>query len=608
MISDKSSLASRLGWIMGDLEQVIEQARQSFEQYTSSDESGELSASRESCRQVSGVLDVLGSNGARMLSRELVELLDALMQDQVENQDAAKGAIAEGLLQLSEYLKHLREGYADLPVIILPALNNLRAARDAELLSEHLVFLPESGHATDEQIGTEEYMELSAERLQQVCTKLRFYFQKALLGWFRQEQPERMLQATAKVADNMIKLNRQQRLRALWWIGSALAEALEYERLEHSVAVKMLMGRLEREIRHFGELGEAHYDQSLSDELIKNLLYYIGLAESGAEITDKVKAAYHLDVYLPRGETLAELRQYYTMPGRDLWQAVSTSVIDELKGMQALLEGMQDEERQPELLGKLADKSEGLSSTLAMLGLGRAAELTAGLAADLQQRAESADLLEMDSILQIGTHYIRLEKVLGEYAETGYDATDTIFSQAEDELEPGAERSLLRNTLSELGKVQSRLVAFYKEGGAFSYLEEVIASLESTNGALKMAQADDLLSVSETALHYVREDLLAQQREPGQDELAVLADIMTLFEAMISARLANEDYISLLPTALDKIRELDGFSELDLLAGLDLEKLQSDVEAKKKAKPLIPAMLSQRLQQMPTPSPVVEMA
>ena len=77
-----------------------------------------------------------------------------------------------------------------------------------------------------------------------------------------------------------------------------------------SVAAKSLMGRMEREIRHFSDLGEEAYEQALPDELIKNLLYYVGLAERGGDELNAVKDAYHLDLYLPQGETLEELRQY----------------------------------------------------------------------------------------------------------------------------------------------------------------------------------------------------------------------------------------------------------------------------------------------------------
>ncbi|SDZ98278.1 hypothetical protein SAMN05660964_00683 [Thiothrix caldifontis] len=597
MISDKSSLASRLGWIVKDTEQAIEQARQSFGRYIEAVDKSELSSSRETCRHLNGVLEILDASGVSMLSREILLLLDALIQDRVENLRAAQEAVAEGLLQLSEYLKHLQEGYADLPVIVLPTLNNLRAARDAELLSEHLIFLPEEGHASDELIGTSEYVALPLEKLQQVSNKLRFFLQKALLGWFRNEQPERMLQAAGKVTDNMIKLNRTRRLRSLWWIASGLADALEHGRLEQGVAVKMLMGRLEREIRHFSEQGEARYEQSLSDELIKNLLYYIGLAENGAVITDKVKAAYHLDLYLPQGETLDELRHYYTTPGRDMWRAVASSVTEELRSLQGVLEAMQDQERQPELLAKLIDRTANLASTLTMLGLSRAAGFTSEWVMELKDRLSGDQVQDLESILQISTHYARLEKVLVEYAETGHDLTDTIFSEAVGNslTDPSDERSLLRTTLTELSKAQSRMVAFYKEGWAFVCLEEVATSLENISGALTIAGTSELLPLVDTALRYVREDLLANQREPSQDELSIFADVLTLFEASVSARLYQDDYLSLLPIGFAKLRELDHSSDLNLLGEVDLAELEADVDAKKKAKQLIPSTLLQRL-------------
>lgn len=597
MISDKSSLASRLGWIVNDTEQAIEQARHSFNQYVGAVEKGALSACRETCRQISGILDILGANGASMLSREILMLLDALIQGKVENLKAAQEAVAEGLLQLSEYLKHLREGYADLPVVILPTLNNLRAAREAELLSEHLVFLPEAGHPDDEQIGTQEHVVLTPDRLQQITTKLRFYFQKALLGWFRNEQTPRMLQASGKVATNLLVLNESQRLRALWWITAGLADALEHERLEHSVAVKMLMGRMEREIRHFGELGETAFNTSIPDELFKNLLYYIGLSESGSTITDRVKAAYKLDMYLPQGETLAELRQYYTTPGRDLWRAVSSSVIDELKTLQGILEAMQDEGRQQELLEKLADKTQSLSSTLAMLGLGQAAELTTELAENLKIKATGADIQHFNDLLQISTHYARLEKVLEEYAETGCDTTEAVFGAESESQAYATERGLLRTTLVELSKAQTRTVDFYRKGWSFFDMEGVVSALENVSGALSMVGVVELVPMIDTALRYARDDLLVKKREPSVEELSKFADVLTLLEASISARLQGDDYLSLLPTGFDKLRELDQVSDLNLIGDTDLDALLESSEAKKKAMPAIPPSLFQRLRQ-----------
>ncbi|MFM2319212.1 MAG: hypothetical protein RLZZ215_1833, partial [Pseudomonadota bacterium] len=373
MISDKSSLASRLGWVLGETEKLLSETRQSFSQYEGDTAVNHLELAINKARHVLGVLDILDTEGAYMLGREVVLLMEAIRQEKVKNWQEACSVTADGLLQLSEYLKHLRDGYADLPVIVLPMLNNLRAAREAELLSEHLVFLPAEGVVTNAQIGTDKYVALSADKLDQATKRLRFYMQKALLGWYNNDRPAFHLQAARKVAANMLTLHEKERLRALWWVTGGLLQALEEKKLEDSAAVKLLMGRMEREIRRFGDLQETAYNDSMPDELLKNLLYYVGLAEESEGTLGAVKAAYHLDLYLPKGGTLQELRTYYTKPGRELWQAVSSSLQEELALLMSQVESLGQREHPTALLSDVAKRTGSLAQTLGMLGLGTVA-------------------------------------------------------------------------------------------------------------------------------------------------------------------------------------------------------------------------------------------
>lgn len=64
-------------------------------------------------------------------------------------------------------------------------------------------------------------------------------------------------------------------------------------------------------------------------------------------------------------------------------------------------------------------------------------------------------------------------------------------------------------------------------------------------------EAQELLPLVDTSLRYLREDLLARQRQPSPEELATFADVLTLTEAALSARLQDEDYLSLLPTGYE---------------------------------------------------------
>ncbi|WP_020561013.1 hypothetical protein [Thiofilum flexile] len=595
MISNKSGLASRLGWIMGELEAKINKSQVDFSHFTKENDEAALEQTLHNWEEILGVLDVLGAEGAFMLAREITLLLAALAQNKIARKPETYQITADGMVQIVEYLHHLQEGYADLPVIILPTLNNLRAAREVDLLSEHLVFLPEEGMITNEQIGTREYTELTGERLSDACKRLRAHMQKALLSWFRGQEVTDNLATIRKVSNKMLTLNRSERLRALWWVTSALTQALENNKLEHNGAVKMLLGRMEREIRRFGESGEALYNQIVPDELIKNLLYYVGLAEPGASLLDRVKDTYQLDMYLPRGESLEQLRHYYTMPGRELWRAVAGSMNEEIKQSIKLIESLEkeDTEQTPTVL-KLISRSTSLAQAFSMLGLGRAAEYTELFAKSLSNKAKNKVVLKRDALMQMSAFYLRLERILKEYAETGYDITEQVFAQ-DATYDPETTRGALRAALAELGRANTELIAFSKEEDAFFRLHDVIKNLRDISGTLTMMDAQEVLPLSNAVAYYLQNDLRDKRRMPSTEEMATLADILTLLEAILSASGQNEDYLPLVPVGYEKVKLLDRFTDLDLAAYSHLAEAEVEWENKKKARRTIPANLYQRM-------------
>lgn len=596
MISDKSSLASRLGWVLGEAEKVLAETRQSFSTYVSDTALASLETAIGKARHVLGVIDILDTEGAYMLGREIVLLMEAIRQEKVKNWQEACTITADGLLQLSEYLKHLRDGYADLPVIVLPMLNNLRAAREAELLSEHLVFLPAEGVVTNEQIGTNKYLALPADKLDQATKRLRFYMQKALLGWFNNDRPVFHLQAARKVAVNMITLHEKERLRALWWVTSGLLQALEENKLEDSAAVKLLMGRMEREIRRFGDLQETAYNASLPDELLKNLLYYVGLAEESNGTLAAVKQAYHLDLYLPKGGTLQELRTYYTKPGRELWQAVSSSLQDELALLMSQVESLGQREHPTALLSDVAKRTGSLAQTLGMLGLGMVADLTDKVATEQQAVVAADTQISTDLLERMSEHYIKLESVLREYAETGYDRTEEIFfGEGQSGSEMGAAREVVRTALSALAKAQAELAAFHQEEGNFAHLDEISKVLRNISGTLEILGHQEIQPLAQGVKAYLAKDLQASKRKPALEEIHCVADMMTLLEAALSCISNHEDHLPLLPVGFEKLHELDNYTKIDLVHEADLAKAQAELDHKKKAKQQTPSTLYQKL-------------
>ena len=603
MISNKASLVTRLGWVLKDIEQLIKQARDAFDHYIQ-DENAEASeehyqtALQESSaliKQVQGSLDVVSADGAVMLAREMNLLMTALHNKETSKVEEAKQALVDAFIRLPDYLKHLEEGYADLPVIILPLLNDLRAAREAELLSEHLVFLPDGDVINNDDIGTSEYIPLDTEHFQQACIRLRYHFQKSLLGWYQETDRQKSLQTLQRVSKNLIRLNENIRLRSLWWIVTALAEALEKEKLDSSITVKLLMGRIEREIRQFGELQEEQYNQALPDELIKNLLYYIGLASKGGETLDAVKSAYLLDLYLPQGETLEELREYYNAPGRELWKAVADSLNENLVQITKNIEAIDKAEAAKVQLIPLAEKIENVTNTLGVIGLNKAANITHSLVEDILQKAEKDQHLTEGKSLHIAEELLSLQKVLEEYAETGEDITDQVFSE-NGVLNIETERQTQTAIIEELQSAQEVLVEFVESEAAFFQLDAALQHLNHARGALILLSYADFIPLIDAILLYLHDDNKEERRLPSEQEQIHLADAIAVLEASIKTVQQNEDYTQVLQRGYDAVKQLGELSVLPTLIEADqLKDIEQQLEKKKKTFQKVPPAILKKI-------------
>ncbi|MFJ4372831.1 Hpt domain-containing protein [Pseudomonas japonica] len=136
-----------LAWVREAIEDNLAQARQALEQFVDGAGNG-LAGFIEPLHQVRGCLLMLELNGAALLAEEMEALARALADGQGAANGESQGALFRALSQLPLYLERLRGARRDLPVLALPLLNQLRAARGAEALGESAL-----GVATGEAFG-----------------------------------------------------------------------------------------------------------------------------------------------------------------------------------------------------------------------------------------------------------------------------------------------------------------------------------------------------------------------------------------------------------------------------------------------------------------------
>ncbi|HEK1683750.1 TPA: Hpt domain-containing protein [Pseudomonas putida] len=126
-----------LSWTKAAIADCLGQARQALERFSS--EPGApalLGVFVDNLHQVQGCLTMLELNGAARLAEELESLGRALFEGQVSPRGDCLGALFRGLEQLPPYLERLRGARHDLPLVVLPLLNQLRLCRGAEPLAQ----------------------------------------------------------------------------------------------------------------------------------------------------------------------------------------------------------------------------------------------------------------------------------------------------------------------------------------------------------------------------------------------------------------------------------------------------------------------------------------
>ncbi|AVD85156.1 hybrid sensor histidine kinase/response regulator [Pseudomonas sp. SWI6] len=126
-----------LAWTKAAILDCLGQARQALERFAG--EPGDLSILAfvvDNLHQVHGCLRMLELRGAAHLAEELELLARALAEGQVSPRGECLGAVFRGLEQLPSYLERLRGARHDLPLVMLPLLNQLRTCRGVGPLAQ----------------------------------------------------------------------------------------------------------------------------------------------------------------------------------------------------------------------------------------------------------------------------------------------------------------------------------------------------------------------------------------------------------------------------------------------------------------------------------------
>jgi chemosensory pili system protein ChpA (sensor histidine kinase/response regulator) len=137
-----------LGWIKPEIDETLRQARRDIEAFAEDpSDTNYMRFCASFLHQVHGTLRMVELYAPAMVAEEMERLALALVVPQgaagaVADRDEACAALMRGVVLLPDYLERLQGGHKDIPIVLLPLLNELRAARGETGLSESVLFAP----------------------------------------------------------------------------------------------------------------------------------------------------------------------------------------------------------------------------------------------------------------------------------------------------------------------------------------------------------------------------------------------------------------------------------------------------------------------------------
>ena len=539
-----------LGWVKPELDETLRQARIEIEDFAADPtDTSRMRFCAGYLHQVQGTLRMVELYAPAMVAEEMERLAQALQEGAVADRDGACAMLMRGVVLLPDYLERLQSGHKDIPIVLLPLLNDLRAARGEPGLSESVLFAPDlqrplPGDVPRAAVANDPVPVRNA-RAQPLLADLR----ASMAAWPETGGPADAGALSAALGSLLDHVQAEPARRMLW-VASSVARAVADGALQATPALRQAFASVERESRRLFEddgFGVPRAESAL--EPTRQLLYHAAHASADHPALRALHDTFELQRQLPTDSEISHAQGSMSGRNRALLDTVAAAVKEDLLRVKDALDlhlrtAETDLSRlapQVEALGRVAD-------TLGMLGLGVARGVVD------QQRTAMADIVDgrkpadEGALLDVAGALLYVDATLDDQvARLGAGDED---APGQGDLAAGEADKVLdvlaREAIANFADARQAFVAFIETGWDHAELAEVPRLLGEVSGALQMLELPQPAAYLTGVRRYIEDELIASRRVPNGRQLDTFADALASLEYYLEAlreRRFNRDEI-----------------------------------------------------------------
>ncbi len=572
-----------LKWVKPELAATIKSIHLSLQAYTETEKNDAIFSNiSNDLYLLRGSLEMLEFYGIALLAEGMQNAVSALLGENTTKKDDVFESLLQATLSLESYIDQLQQNDTGLPLPLLPAMNDIRAALNEPLLSESALFLPNLSIVPKAPSNTP--ADINETCLTDSAISLRPYYQAALLTWFRDPNDLLSMQQMKLVARNLESSSQTPRNRQIWWIMGGLYEALLDKGLETNISLKLLLAQADRILKSLAQDNDTHFEKRPPVDLLKNALYYVSQSTSNGKRVQLLKRIYSLNDVIPCEQDSAAHQNNSIAPSSASFQAITAELKKTLTQVKATIDNFsRNTPDDTDKLNQTIIPLKHISDTLSLLSMGNERKILQNLIERLSDIISAGTKPDRETMFKVASAMLHIESTLKNTDAFNYALNHTNHAASHNKKEHNAQNQtfddhqlvvkVAEEASHNLTEIKNFVLAQLSENSLYKKIEKKPENSSEINaikhiphllseviGSMLILKNHALSEVLTALLQYAHNDLInntAINKEIEYDIFAeAIINIEYYLETMAEQSSSND---AILETTAEKLAHL-GYS------------------------------------------------
>ncbi len=526
-----------LKMVKEQVEEGITQSATEFEAFLADQQKNEhLTVATSSIAQIGGTFRLLEFPGAALIADEMAQLLEVIADETKKTTNAMLDALTQAYFVLPRYLEYVTIQQAALPTLIIPYVNEMRISRKEALLPEYYFYKQDIATAGQLPPSTNP---VQIDLLLSNVKGLNRMFQTGLVGLIRDPNNTIHFQYVARAVKRVVRLLGNHPNVETFRIASAVLECFAAGNLELTLNRKRCLSAIEKLIRIIVNKGEAGLEDIQSEELKRDLLFMLMLANGEYPEVDLIRQSYSLPKMKTSDDDIVKSRNVMQGPNQDTLQTVTAVLKDELRNIKDILEiSSQNESIDDEDLVILKDVITRVADTLSILNLTGPKEILMDQIGAIASKENASQDLTVDDFQRIADDVLYVESALSSLnrREVTIDAVNEADTIARQEIVANnhlaeAEKLVLEEARSAINMVKRAISSYVDSNFDSAHISNVATTLDTVRGGLQVLNYNRAAAIIKSCSAFVVNHIKESNPQSQHHQLLeTLADTLISLE------------------------------------------------------------------------------